>query len=132
MTGLVLRASGSTKAVRAFLATTDWKPCITYFRGQPKFPTSKRKSTVCGFNLNISNASGLALPVQVRSAVRFLRKEHRELQRLHSLGLHAGLDFGVTSNAEVISPSYRFPTNFIASLAVASLGLEVSYYGVER
>ena len=129
MTGTVLRATGSAKAVRTFLASTHWQPCATYFRGEPRGILSTRKHIASGFNLSISNASGTNLSAQVRAALKFLGKEYDELARLSSLGLTGALDFGVTSGVEAAASFYRFPAELVASLATASLSLEVSYYG---
>jgi hypothetical protein len=132
MTGTVLRVTGSAKAVRAFLASTQWKPCITYFRGEPRGIRSTRKHIASGFNLSVSNASGLHLPAQVRAALKFLGNERGELVRLQSLGLTGVLDFGVASKPEVAASFYRFPAELLSGLAAVSLDLEVSYYGSQE
>lgn len=129
MTGTVLRVTGSASAVRTFLTSTHWKPCATYFRGEPRGVHSTRKHITSGFNLSVSNASGLRLPAQVRAALKFLGNERCELVRLQSLKLTGVLDFGVASKPEVMASFYRFPAELLAGLAAASLELEVSYYG---
>lgn len=132
MTGTVLRASGSTKSVRAFLASTHWQPCTTYFRGELRGATGTRKHLISGFNLSVSNASGLRLAAQVRAAIKFLANERSELARLRSLGLSGVLDFGVTSKPEAMAAFYQFPVQLLTDLASASLDLEVSYYGSQE
>lgn len=127
MTGTVLRVGGNSALVREFLASTHWKPCVTYFRGKPFPSTFSRKATHSGFNLNVSNA--VALPSQVRSSVRFLEGQRLELLRITRLGLHGTLDFGVTSKPEAVFSFYRFPSKLLTLLATYSLGVEVSYYG---
>ena len=132
MTGTVLRVSGNTKSVRAFLASTHWQPCATYFRGEPRGTNGARKHLVSGFNLSVSNASSLRLPAQVRVAIKFLGKERAELRRLRSLDLSGVLDFGVASKPEAMASFYQFPVQLLAGLVSASLGLEVSYYGPQE
>lgn len=129
MTGTVLRVTGSAEAVRTFIASTHWKPCATYFRGEPRGVHSTRKNIASGFNLSVSNASGLRLTAQVRAALKFLGSEQRELMRLQSLKLSGALDFGVASKPGGMASFYRFPAELLAALATASLELEVSYYG---
>ena len=132
MTRTVLRVSGSTKSVRAFLASTHWQPCSTYFRGELRAATSARKNLVSGFNLSVSNASGLRLAAQVRAAIKFLGTERNELKRLRALGLSGVLDFGVASKPEAMASFYKFPVQLLTGLASASLDLEVSYYGSQK
>jgi hypothetical protein len=127
-----LRAVGSTRAVRAFLTSSAWAPCAVFFRGQPRFSKSKDKSKISGFNLLVSGESGLSLGTQIRAAERFLAGEPRELRRLRSLDINAWFDFGVTAPPWAACSFYRFRTDFIAKLASAGLGLEVSYYGKEE
>ena len=128
----VLRINGNTKAVREFLASTHWRPVATYFRGQPVRPSSTRKSKVSGFNLVVSKAGRLSLRAQVRSVERFIQKERRELRRLNKLGLHGVMDFAVASPPEAVFSFFGFPSSLLVMLAPMSLGLEVSYYGVEQ
>lgn len=132
MTGTALRVTGSAKAVRAFLASTHWKPCTTYFRGEPRGVHATRRHIASGFNLSVSNASGLRLQTQVRAALKFLGNERGELVRLRSLGLTGTIDFGVTSKPEVVASFYRFPAELVSLLAAVSLELEVSYYGAHE
>lgn len=130
MTGTVLRASGTIKAVREFLASTHWEPCATYFRGQLPRPSATRKSSVSGFNLLVCEAE--SLPAQVRSTLRFLEREKEELRRLNDLGLRAVADMGVVSRPETVASFFRFPVALLESLAASNLDLEVSYYGVQE
>jgi len=130
VTGTVLRVSGPTEAVRSFLVSTHWKPCATYFQGEPRTRSSRSVHRVSGFNLAVSSASDLSLPDQVRDSVRFMDSEGKELDRVHLLGLHGVLDFGVASNPEAVFSNYRFPAELLACLSAYSVDLEVSHHGV--
>src|SRR2546430_1652382 len=128
MSGAVLRVSGSKAGVARFLESTAWVPLTVYWKGQRRFPGSRKLSLINGFNLAVSDASGSNLPQQVRDAKRFLARNSKEIGRLRRLRLTAVLDFGVnaTTNGGVFF--LRFDQHLISGLAVAGVGLEVSCY----
>jgi hypothetical protein len=126
--GTVLRVSGRKAAVARFLAATSWKPLSVYWKGQPRYKTSKRLAVVNGFNVDVSSATGLDLAGQVRDAHKFLRGNAKEFRRLQRLGLSSVLDFGVEVT-DTGGPAYfRFPAVLLRALAAYGVELEVSYY----
>jgi hypothetical protein len=129
MPGAVLRASGSRVGVERFLKTTPWKPSAVFWKGQPRTPSSRRRCAINGFNVVVSVASGLEFPLQVREALRFLRKYEREFRRLRHLRLRAGLDFGVRMRDRDRLTFYRITSPLIERLDRYGLELEVSCYG---
>jgi hypothetical protein len=114
--------------VARFLESTPWVPLTVYWKGQPRFPASRKLSSITGFNLLVSDASGSNLPQQVRDAKRFLVRNGKEIGRLRRLRLTAVLDFGVDTDTKSGLFFLRFDQHLISALAVAGLGLEVSCY----
>jgi hypothetical protein len=75
-------------------------PLTVYWKGQSRFPASRKLSLINGFNLSVSDASGTNLPQQVRDAKRFLARNVKEIGSLRRLRLTAVLDFGVDTTTK--------------------------------
>jgi hypothetical protein len=129
MLGTVLRASGSKAGVRAFLDATTWKPLTVYWKGVPRFRTSRKVSNVNGFNLNVSDATELDLAHQIRDAARFIKRHSTQCRKLQKLRIHVTLDFGVEAANDFGPQFFRFPHSLLNQLARYEVDLEVSYYG---
>jgi hypothetical protein len=131
MPGAVLRVSGSKASVTRFLEGSRWKPNIVFWKGKPKLEGSKRLSTINGFNHSVSEASGSRLDLQIRDAIKFLRREHAAIRSLGKLKLHVTLDFGVETNGGMPVTSYRFDVRLLSRLSEAGIELELSQYTVD-
>ena len=128
MPGAVLRVSGSKIGVTQFLAKSSWKPTAVFWKGEPRFGSSTRVSTINGFNWSVSDADGSRLDLQIRDSKRFLVREKHEIRRLSRLKLHATLDFGVEAPGDVFARFYRFDAGLLSCLAKAKIDLELSHY----
>jgi hypothetical protein len=131
MPGAVLRVSGSKSGVQRFLNESSRKPIIVYWKGKPKFESSKRLSTANGFNHAVSNAPGSRLELQIRDAKRFLVRERKTIALLKRLKLHSTLDFGVEATSDAPVKFYRFDVRFLAQLSEGGIDLELSHYLVD-
>src|ERR1700733_14648698 len=95
MPGAALRISGSKTSLTRFLTATRLKPLSVYWKGQLRYKTSKRPSSVNGCNVSVSSSSGLDLAAQIRDATRFIRRHEAEFRRIRRHRLSAVIDFGV-------------------------------------
>jgi hypothetical protein len=132
MPGAVLRVKGSKAGVQRFLEESGWKPIIVYWKGKPKFESSKRLSTMNGFNHSVSNAPGSRLDLQIRDARRFLTRERAATMLLKQLKLHSTLDFGVETPGDAPVKFHRFDVRLLSKLAEAGIDLELSNYAIDR
>lgn len=128
MPGAVLRVSGSKAGVQRFLKESSWKPIIVFWKGKPKFESSKRLSATNGFNHSVSNASGSRLDLQIRDAKKFLVRERAATKLLKRLKLHSTLDFGVEATSDAPAKFYRFDLRLLSQLSEAGIDLELSNY----
>jgi len=129
MPGAVLRVAGGRANVARFLRVTRWKPLTVYWRGQPRFETSKRTSTVNGFNVAVSSAPGIHFAGQLRDATKFFQKHGQEFRRMKRMNLSAVLDFGIDTRDESVATFLRFSSPFVSTLARYGVELELSCYG---
>lgn len=128
MAGTVLRATGTTEAVRAFLASTTWTPCTTFFAGEPSGSRGGKTCPSSGFNLSITGTDDRSLREQIDASLRFLETEQHALSRLKEFGLRGVLDLGLDLGSEAIATFYRFPLELLNHLAAAGIELEISCY----
>jgi hypothetical protein len=117
-------------AVQRFLEESSWKPIIVFWKGKPKFESSRRLSATNGFNHSVSDAPGSRLDLQVRDAKRFLRRERAATKLLTRLRLHSTLDFGVETTSDAPATFYRFDAGLLSQLSEAGIDLELSNYAV--
>jgi hypothetical protein len=130
----VLRASGRKFDVDRFLKRSSWKPLAVFRRGEPRGLTVKKKNVESSFNLNVSDASWLNLPAQIRDAKKFIEKNKNELRRLKRFPGVEGivLDFPLENRISKDFPAcfLSFPEAFVQLAAAAGLSLELSIYAV--
>ena len=65
---------------------------------------------------------------QRKGVQRFLRREARELRKLHRAGISASVDFGVLLGPDPLYITCRLPTSLLMGLAKANLKLEITCY----
>jgi len=100
----MLRCSGESFDVDAFLTTSKWKPHPIWHKGEYKYKNSKRgKRLHSGFNMPISKDGDL--PIQIKHAKTFLKSNYDELKRLSEYpGVEIiQIDFGL----QLFDPIYR-------------------------
>lgn len=100
-----------------------------FWKGKKRSEHSRSASKINGFNVNVSDASGLNLSKQVKDAIRTIRRDVTEFRRLRRLKLRAVLDFAVEVEGSDGPAFFRFPSELLQLLAGYGLSLEVSYYG---
>lgn len=127
MPGCVLRSSGAAFDVDAFLEKSDLKPSVVYRKGQRRRPASRGSQTASGFNVVISESEDPAQ--QVKSAMKFLRENRKELLRLMRA---KGVD---NMTMEISSPQREFasrvahlPAELLSAAGAYGIDIDVSFY----
>jgi len=137
----VLRASGYNFKVDSFMAKSHLKTGEVFHRGEPLFARNPngRKNKLSGLTIYISDAEWSNLPAQVMDAVRFLKRNQKELLRL---GQFPGvkkfcLDFPIdlrigqkdTKSGQMVAAQYdSFPAALVRFAGAVNLELEFSIY----
>ncbi|XZG69535.1 hypothetical protein ACTSKR_12865 [Chitinibacteraceae bacterium HSL-7] len=132
MAGCVLRVSGCTEKIKTILALQHIQPCMVFWAGEPRFPGSRKVSTVSGFNLALSVAPDDTLDEQLRQATLFMQAKRQCLLAMMAIGVEgATVDFGlpISLGEDVPFLSYVIPPSFITLAAELGLGVEISLYG---
>ena len=127
MPGSVLRVSGATFDVDAFLKESPFKPDIVYRKGQRRRPASRGAQTSSGFNVLISESEDP--DEQVKSATRFLRDNRTELLRIMKT---KGID-NVTieiscPQKEFVARTAHLPTPLLGAAGALGINIDVSFY----
>lgn len=127
MPGCVLRASGKSFDVDAFLKDSAFKPDIVYRKGQRRRPASRGAQTSSGFNVVISDSEDP--DEQVKNATKFLRTNQKELLRLMKT---KGVE---TISVEIACPQKEFvartahlPSALLSSAGALGIDIDVSFY----
>ena len=123
----MLRCSGKSFNVDAFLAISKWKPNPIWHKGKYRHIKTKRiKSVDNGFNMPISKAGDL--PKQINSATKFIQSHYNELKRLSEYpGVEMiQIDFAL----QLFDPVYfaRFPDKFLKCIEGLNISLDLSIY----
>lgn len=127
MPGCVLRASGKTFDVDAFLKGSHFEPSVVYRKGQRRKPASRGSQASSGFNLNVSEKDEPA--GQVEDALDFVRENRDELLRLGRFG---GVDDVILSFAiaqrEFVAHSAQLPAELLTLAGSLGIDIHVSSY----
>ena len=128
MPGCVLRASGATFDVDAFLKSSPFRPGVVYRKGQRRRPSSRGVQTASGFNLVVSDSDD-PLETQVEYALTFLRDRRSELVRLVRFGgiEDIVLDFGCPQG-DIAARSGRFPAELLVAAGAIGIDIHISFY----
>ncbi len=127
----VLRASGKSFDVDAFLATSPFKPESVFRKGEliaPHQADGAARATG-GFNLSVSAASMDDLAAQVDDATRFLDEHEEELRRLGGFdGVDiVFLDFLVRWREAAVHTD-AFPSDLLWRAGALDISLAVSHH----
>jgi hypothetical protein len=127
MPGCVLRASGKTFDVDAFLKGSDFKPSVVYRKGQRRKPASRGSQVSSGFNLTVSNSDEPKR--QVDDALAFVRDNREELLRLGRFGGvdDVILDFAIAQR-EFVAHSAELPAELLTLAGSLGIDIHVSSY----
>ena len=127
MPGCVLRASGETFNVEAFLGKSPFKPSVVYRKGQRRRPASRGSQTASGFNVLISESEDP--DEQTKAALRFLRDNREEVLRLiRSSGVeNATLELSCPQR-EFTSPVAHLPSELLSAAGAFGIDIDVTFY----
>lgn len=122
----ILRAYGSCFIVNEFLAESNLDPCKEWNQGEYGHKKINETSGLCVF---VSTGTGDALADQIRGAIKFLAKNHREIEQLCQYpGVESVfLDFSVFRR-DVVAEYIRFPAKLIQLAGGLGIGIELSQY----
>jgi hypothetical protein len=127
MPGCVLRATGVGFDVDGFLKSSSFKPSVVYRKGQRRRPASRGTQTSSGFNVVISDSDDPK--EQVASAMKFLRHNRDELQRLLRYG---GIDDVILDlscpQKEFVARTARLPAELLTAAGSLGIDIDVSFY----
>jgi hypothetical protein len=133
--GCVLRASGRKLNVDSLARRTSFRVLAVHRRGEPrsKARPDGRVNTRSSCNILVSNRGFDEFHLQVRDAVRFLKRKHRELRRLRrQSGLEElVLDFGVEPT-HALCNFYPVPLALVELAGRSGMSLEISTYAKEN
>lgn len=132
----MLRASGVSFDVMAFLANCELEPVSVQLKGEPRFPKSQPNGPIferSGVNFEASPADFSELKEQMKDTAEFLREHEALISRLKAFpGVeNLTLDFG----AEIHPPgwcSFHFPSDLLLSIGALGISLGLSVYPVEE
>jgi hypothetical protein len=133
-----LKASGDTFPVEEFLARTTLKIGSFCIKGKPR-PFKSRLDGDCydtsGLCVNVSGAGFHNFPGQVRSAIKFLTKNERELMRLagfqgvREIVLHFGVFLG--SMPGYATADYVLPPALLRLAARLKTTIVITHYPIK-
>ncbi|MBI3852143.1 MAG: hypothetical protein HY298_17940 [Verrucomicrobia bacterium] len=118
----------------AFLKRSKLKPHVVWHKGEPVFPRTKpkgRKLPASGIKYEASRKGFGNLTGQIKDALHFLQKWHREVLKLARYpGVEeAYLDFGIWRR-DVVGQVDSFPPELVQSAGRAGVGIVLSVYAV--
>ena len=127
MPGCVLRASGKTMDVDAFLKGSPFKPEVLYRKGQRRRPASRGSQTASGFNVVITEND--EPKEQVNRALAFLREHRDELLRLMRYeGVEAvTLEFSCPQK-DFVARNAHLPAELLNAAGALGIDIDVSFY----
>jgi hypothetical protein len=128
----VLRTSGNTFDVDAFLRASALVPLTVFHRGELQFPASdvsQRRNEHSGMNVGVSTREFADLGGQLEDAIQFLTNNNEELRRLREFAgvERMELDFPV-EDRDVVFQRDSFPPLLLSLLGGRRVGLVVSRY----
>jgi len=127
MPGCVLRASGSSFDVDAFLKDSPFKPDIVYRKGQRRRPASRGAQTSSGFNVVITESEDP--DDQVKRATKFLRDHQKELLRLMKAKGVTNVTVEITCpQKEFVARTAHLPNALLTSAGALGIDIDVSFY----
>ena len=124
----VLRVSGRDFDVDSFLNELALKPLVVSHRGEQQYPGSRVEER-SGMNLSVSEREFSDLPGQIEDAVRFLKQNAKELERLRDFqGVERiALDFPV-QDRDVAVQRDTFPPELMSLMGTLRISLAISRY----
>jgi uncharacterized protein DUF4279 len=127
MPGCILRVTGESFDVDAFLEKSPFKPDIVYRKGQRRRPASRGTQKASGFNVVISQSENP--DEQVRRALKFLRENRPEMLRLMRA---KGID---QVTVDLSCPQREFtrrvahlPNELLSAAGAYGIDIDVSFY----
>ncbi|HJT16564.1 MAG TPA: DUF4279 domain-containing protein [Thermoanaerobaculia bacterium] len=127
MPGCVLRASGASFDVDAFLKESPFEPDVVYRKGQRRRPASRGAQKASGFNVVISRSE--EPDQQVKDAMKFLKAHRQELVRLMKApGIDGALIDFHCPQQEFFARTAHLPNALLNSAAALGLDVDVSFY----
>lgn len=128
----VLRVSGLTFNVDAFLKESSLEPLVVYRRGEPRGPRSAPTRPLnedSGMNVSVSTREFSELENQIEDAILFLENHRQELRRLRAFsGVdRIALDFPIEERDVPVQRS-SFPAELLSLMGELGVGLLVSIY----
>jgi hypothetical protein len=126
----VLKASGISFDVDAFLKKSKLKPYLVYHKGECRFRRTERmerhkKSGLC---LDMTDSGFEDFPRQVRQTIYFLKRNHKELKKLTTFsGVVAVIDFGFARRDTVVQCDL-LPAELVRLAGSIGLAIEMSLY----
>jgi hypothetical protein len=130
MAGCVLRVSGATFPVDAFLAQSTFAACKVWHCGD-RSRNGHHAASTNGFNTLISEAGDLL--TQVSDAIQFLNQHRDQLLRLSRIAEADDLvlDFGIPQ-LDVLAQFEAIPSDLVRAAAEFRMGFELSLYAISN
>lgn len=130
----VFRAYGATFNVDRFLSKASLRPCEVWHKGDLR-PGGKGAALRehSGINVEVSDAGWDNLELQIRHAVRFLKKHRADLSRLAASSAveFAFFDFGVRRREDALMQGAYLPPDLIQLAGSLKIGIKVSTYAIQ-
>lgn len=131
----VLRASGKTFDVDAFLAECDWEVVKVFKLGAPVRASKPDgpANQFFGFNAAVADAAFGDMEKQIEQATRFLTAEREEVIRLvHFEGVEGvSVDFTVKWRP-VAAQGESLPPKLIKAAGDCGIGIDITIYGFDE
>jgi hypothetical protein len=125
----ILRATGKSFDVNAFLAHCPWSNTKIFHRGDPRPPRKHALAEKPALNVPASNADLDQFPAQLHDATHFLTAHQTEIQRLVAFpGVESvTLDFAI-ARPTTFTHSVTLPAALIHRAAACGISLQISHY----
>ena len=126
-----LRAYGTKFDVDRFLSKSNLRPCELWHKGDSRLDGRDGGVTKhSGMIVEVSDNDWDQLDLQVKRAMRFLKRHESEIHRLSSSSTvqTAFLDFGVKRKAEGLMQGAYLPAELIKFAGRVGVGIRVAAY----
>jgi hypothetical protein len=130
----VLKASGKSFDVDAFLKKSKLKPYRIYRKGECRFKRIEKKERLkeSGLCIDTTDSGFDDFTKQVRQTISFLKKNQNELKKLTAFpGVDAVIDFGFAKRDAVVQCDL-LPVELIRLAGSIGLAIEMSLYPSEK
>ena len=129
-----LRAYGARFDVDRFLEKSKLRPSNVWRKGDARLDGRDGSVASSGLAVEISEDDWDDIDLQIRRAMRFLKRHAAEIRRLSSTSEveTAVIDFGVRRKSEELMQGAFFPRPLIEDAGRAGVGIRVATYAFSR